>query len=684
MFNKRIRFVGQKEIKAQERGRTENVISRRFYIVMGVVVAVALIYALRLFTLQISNQDYYTAKLDNYATGTFTIDALRGEIVDCEYNKIVYNENVVCATYYAVKNIKDEEIDAMVNFLVENCDIDISDVTKREKKDYLIMKDPKYVKSLITDEENEAMKDKDDYDTLYYNLELKRITDDILEEKLSDDDVRYWKLYYAISTTTSGYTVLLEDISVKEASLIGENKDLLRGVSVTSDWKRTTATDTLSNVVGSVTTKKQGLPATYSDQLLALDYSNDSRVGTSGLEAYYENTLKGTGSTYEVEYDSDGNPSVSKVASGESGENLRLAIDLELQEKIGKYAEKQLKENSFEPYMKHLNVMLVKPDTGEIVVMVGKRRGSDGKIYDDDAGCYRDAYEIGSTMKAAVLYTCFKNNVIEANHYEVDDASGIQLKDTKTKHSWNMVGWGSINEVTAMAYSSNIYMMKIIIKLAGGKYVKGGTLNFTKDGFALLRNGAGELGLGVKTQIDVPSETLGYRGSNAQPGNLLDFAIGQYDTYSTAQLASYVVCLANMGKRVRIHLMKDTYVDDSEGNHVTVHQFKKQLLDDVSDEETAFKQIRKGMRAVVTFGTVHKGFSGYPYRVAGKTGTADKYAGGTSYPNHIFIGYADYEDPQICVVVFVQRQLTNNAGPSTARYAMSAYFEKYGYTNPSD
>lgn len=684
MFNKQhIRFKGTKEVNQAIRNTSENTLSRRFWIVIGFVIAIFSIYALRLFVIQISNNDYYTTKLEQYSTNTFTVDALRGEISDRNYEKLVYNENVICATYYSVRDIKEEEIKAMVNFLIKNCNVDISSVTTRELKDYLIMKDKNYVESLITNEEKKQLRGQDDFNTKFYNLEIERITDKILKEKMSEDDIKYYKLFYAIKSCTSGSAVLLEGISVKEASLIGENTELLRGVKVTSDWKRAyTHKTALKSILGKVTTKKQGLPATLKDQLLALNYSNDSRVGTSGIEKQYEDVLSGSKSAYQLQYSSNGNPIVKKKSNGNNGRNIQLTIDYEIQKKLSDYLHNELKSHSGEPYNKHIYCVLIEPATGDIIAMAGKRRMNNGEIVDWESGNYLEAYEIGSTMKAATLYTCFKNNIIKANHYEADTAEGIQIAGTPAKHSWNLRGLGNLNEVTAMAYSSNIYMMKIIIKLGGGVYRKNQPLRINNNAFTKLRNAAGELGLGVKTGLDVPAETLGYRGTSKLPGNLLDFSIGQYDTYSPMQLATYAATLANGGVKVKPHLYKSSYVTNDEGERVTLHQFKKTVVDDVSQYKTAFTQIQKGMRAVVEFGTPSGGFAGYPYKVAGKTGTAQVGSNQTAF-NHIFIGYGPYNGksgPQVACIVMVEMQINNNSAPRTFRYAMDLYFKKYGYT----
>ena len=196
----------------------------------------------------------------------------------------------------------------------------------------------------------------------------------------------------------------------------------------------------------------------------------------------------------------------------------------------------------------------------------------------------------------------------------------------------------------------------------------------------MLRNGAGELGLGVKSGIDIPNESLGYRGKGTTPGNILDFSIGQYDTYTNMQLATYTSTLANMGVKVRPHLLKSTYTVDSEGNNITQDKVKTMVIDDVSSEKTAFEQIKKGMQAVTSWGTMKSVFAGLPYDMAGKSGTAQVFVSQTrSVPNHMIITYGPTSNPQIVCTVIVEQQDNNNSAPGLARFAVDEYFKKYGY-----
>src|SRR5699024_4093662 len=110
--------------------------------------------------------------------------------------------------------------------------------------------------------------------------------------------------------------------------------------------------------------------------------------------------------------------------------------------------------------------------------------------------------------------------------------------------------------------SSNIYIIYIVLRM-GGYYRYPFTNSYSvccdKGAFQEMRNYYNQFGLGVKTGVDFPYEPTGVVGdtSSARAGNLLDLAIGQYDTYTTMQLAQYVSTIANGGYRVRPHFLKE-------------------------------------------------------------------------------------------------------------------------------
>ena len=105
-------------------------------------------------------------------------------------------------------------------------------------------------------------------------------------------------------------------------------------------------------------------------------------------------------------------------------------------------------------------------------------------------------------------------------------------------------------------HSSNVYMFKTALKLAGDPYFSG--MPLPKD-LAIarqkLRKGLNQVGLGVKTGVDLPNETPGQiEPLTNNPGNYLDLSIGQYDTYTPLQLSQYVSTIANNGYRIQPHI----------------------------------------------------------------------------------------------------------------------------------
>ena len=100
-------------------------------------------------------------------------------------------------------------------------------------------------------------------------------------------------------------------------------------------------------------------------------------------------------------------------------------------------------------------------------------------------------------------------------------------------------------------------MFHTAIKIGEGRYIPHGSLPINIEGFNTIRQSFAQFGLGVRTGIDLPNEQSGFKGTSTLPGHLIDLAIGQYDTYSTMQLAQYVSTIANGGSRMEPHMVKE-------------------------------------------------------------------------------------------------------------------------------
>ena len=174
------------------------------------------------------------------------------------------------------------------------------------------------------------------------------------------------------------------------------------------------------------------------------------------------------------------------------------------------------------------------------------------------------------------------------------------------------------------------------------------------------------LGLGAKTGIDLYGENYGTvpttewkamaysQGRVAEPAVLLSehmmAAMGQVFHLDTPiQMASVVQALANDGIRMKPRLARR--VLDSEGN--VIHEYAPEISAVLDVDPEVIKCVKEGMLGVTEHGgTAYGSFYDLPFKVAGKTGTAENPLG----EDHAwFIGFAPYDDPQIALAVIVDQ-----------------------------
>ena len=108
--------------------------------------------------------------------------------------------------------------------------------------------------------------------------------------------------------STGQENVVLEDISDDDVAYLVEHKTDFRGFDVDfGGWKREYPYgESLSDVLGSVTTSTQGLPSELSSYYLSKGYQYNASVGKSGLEYQYNDLLAGTPEIAKITYDSKG------------------------------------------------------------------------------------------------------------------------------------------------------------------------------------------------------------------------------------------------------------------------------------------------------------------------------------------------------------------------------------------
>lgn len=234
----------------------------------------------------------------------------------------------------------------------------------------------------------------------------------------------------------------------------------------------------------------------------------------------------------------------------------------------------------------------------------------------------------------------------------------IKIKDTPEKCSWRTMG--DIDDLYALRYSSNVYQYKIAIKVGEGNYEYNKALKIKEDAFNKYRDMYQSFGLGVKTGIDLPVESLGYTGTSKLPGHLLDFAIGQYDTYTPIQLSQYINAIANGGSRLKPYLLKEVYAPSANKEEVfgeLIYANSKKVLGAIDVEKQYLDRVRLGFNQVVTDGLGY-GYMGNYTNSSGKTGTSQSFIDtnndgvvDTETISTSFVGYSPSDNPKMSIVV---------------------------------
>ena len=205
-----------------------------------------------------------------------------------------------------------------------------------------------------------------------------------------------------------------------------------------------------------------------------------------------------------------------------------------------------------------------------------------------------------------------------------------------------------------------MFPYKIAIKVGKGTYKYDEPLKIDTSAFGKYRTMYASFGLGVKTGIDLPVESLGYMGTSKLSGHLLDFALGQYDTYTPIQLSQYINTIANGGTKLKPYLLKEVYSPSVNNEDILgelVYATEKEELGKVDIEKKYMDRVRTGFNQVVTMGLGY-GYMGNYNNSSGKTGTSQSFIDtdnngvvDTQTISTSFVGYSPASKPQMSIVV---------------------------------
>ena len=561
-------------------------LEKRKYVIGGFISLIVIIYLFRLFSLQVKD-DSYKINAESNAFLKRTIYPARGLIYDREGRLLVFNQ-------------------------------------------------PAYDVMLIP-------KDVGVFDTLAF-CNLLNISRDQLKEKWADMKNPRKNPGYSSYTPQK----LLSHISYEDYGRLQEKLYQFPGFFIQTRTIREYNYPYAANILGNIR------EVSAEDVKRDSYYRSGDYTGDLGVEKSYEEALRGKKGIEILMRDALGRIK-GKYEDGkhdiapESGSNITLAIDMELQA----YGEELMRG-------KMGAIVAIEPSTGEILalvsapsydpsLLVGKERGKNyaGLVLDPLKPLYdrsiQGTYPPGSTFKPTQGLIFLQEGVITENtvypcyHGYIN---GLRV---------GCHGHGSpLPLKPALQTSCNAYFcwgFKNMIDKRGTKAAE--QLTKWKDYLV-------EMGYGYKLGVDLPHESRGFipnadfysksfRGPKWSANSIISVSIGQGEVLATPlQIANLSATIANRGWFYTPHVVKeiaDSTIDGKYAEKRTPQIDKKY-----------YESVAEGMRMAVTGGTCR--LANLPgIEVCGKTGTAQNPHG---KDHSVFMGFAPYHNPKIAIAVYVE------------------------------
>jgi cell division protein FtsI (penicillin-binding protein 3) len=361
--------------------------------------------------------------------------------------------------------------------------------------------------------------------------------------------------------------------------------------------------------------------------------------GLEGVERRYEQVLHGEKRLVVMERDALGHTVFPRDLTDQvpsPGHTVTLTID----EVIQYIAEKELEEMVLATRAKGGIVIAMEPRSGAILALAVSPRFDPNSLGDLSADRWRnravtDAYEPGSTMKVFVAAAALEEGLMNPGSLVFAENGAFPIAGT-TIHDHEKLGW--ITFAQMVQKSSNIAAAKTGI-LLGDERV-----------YRYLKS----FGFGARTEIDLPGEMAGFLKEPRSWGkrSLASISMGQEVGITPLQLVTAMAAVANGGWLMKPYLVSS--IRDASG-HLVAEQGPQVRRRPIS-META-RTLTGILEGVVTKGTGGK--AAVPgYRVAGKTGTAQKIDPTTgAYSPTLFVGsfvgFLPADNPRLAIVAVI-------------------------------
>ena len=511
---------------------------------------------------------------------------------------------------------------------------------------------------------------------------------------------------YAIPT---GDYIFVEDASMKLISSIMENK--LVGIEVERAYSRKYGTEYAAHILGYTGLMTQEEYEKYS----LLNYSTDAMVGKDGVEYAFENYLHGKdGKVIETRNSAGTVLATVYEEEPEPGNHVYLTIDSVLQEQTERIlangvsilkqniAQKRAEGTARGDYNVDLKdeitgaaAVVVNVKTGEPLAMASWPTYNVATILEDyqelleaeNAPLFNrtlmGTYAPGSTFKPCTAIAALTMGIV--NTEDKIKCEGVYTRYAAEGYAPECWIWNSTkdhlthpeeNVTTAIRDSCNYYFYSI------GNFLGVDDLGRFAADFGLGEYSGIEL-VEAKGNMSNQANHMDYAGTEWRIGDTLQAAIGQSDSvFTPIQMAEYCATVANSGTRYSASILKSIRnYDYSE----KLYDREPTVMSTVESAEYNWAAVHEGMWEVLNDYINEKNVNVWvdcPWRVAGKTGTAQK---GEGIQNDgIFMCYAPYKDPEVAIFVVVERGGAGADVQFIARHIMDAYITIMGYSDTSE
>ncbi len=683
----------------KEKRKAKSNLNLRFNMLTVLTYIVGIVLIIQLFNLQIVHGAEYREESNTRLTRETTLQAARGEILDRTGTELVTNSTKFSVELYKTKIDDNELNNSILNIvnLLEKYQIEYVDSfpISIEPFQYTIQDE-----TLVNWKETYDLDENASAEEVFYDFKEKyEIQNTNIAEIRKIIAIRY-------EITTIGYSstkalTIAEDIPREAVAEFSESSDKFPGINiVTQPVREYTSGMLASHILGYASTISAEEYATRKDT-----YDQNDIIGKTGIEYVFEEYLKGQDGTKQIDMAVDGTIT-SEYISEEAiaGSDIVLTIDANLQKITEQALEANIQKIASGGFGQRYDakagscvVMNVK--TGEILAIasypnydpadfVGGIGTDKWNQYNTDPAkplmnkAVQNSYPPGSIFKMVTAIAGLESGVISRT--ELINDVGEYRKYGEEWPCWYYtdyhVGHGRLNVSQAIERSCNYFF-----------YETGDRM-----GIETLAKYARYFGLGVKTGVELPSETSGamatpeYAATVKTPwtkGQTIIASIGQgLDNFSPLQMTKYISMLANGGHNIDVSIVKSIIKPDgTQASTEEINRFVNQKLglgDNTTEELTIHQEnldaILAGMRSVTsdTTGTAYVRFQDFGISVGGKTGSAE--AGKDENQKDIvhawFAGFAPFEDPEIAVVVMVENGGHGNYTAEVVRDVMEEYF----------